>query len=150
MTAKRAHVALVAAAACWGLTNVAAKSALDAFPAMTLLVIELASATGALWVVLLVRGHRRPDRMGRFALLGLLEPCLTYAAVDLGLVYTSASDASLLAGAETVFVVVIAVVFLRQRLGRGSMLAVLVATCGVVALSGSVPSLAAGWGTCSC
>lgn len=139
---------LILAAACWGLDAVAVKYALRGIPAMTLLLVELVCATAALWAVLLVRGHRPPGvGWRRLAVLGLFEPGLTYAAVNLGLVYASASDASLLGGAESVFVVILAALFLRQRFSRTALIAVVLAVVGVSALSGSAPSLAAGWGT---
>ncbi|WNI16820.1 DMT family transporter [Actinacidiphila sp. ITFR-21] len=146
MIRDRHGVALIVAAACWGSDTVAVKYALRGIPAMTLLMIELVCATAALWTVLLIRGHRRPAGLGRLALLGLFEPGLAYAAINLGLIHTTASDASLLSGTESAFVVVLAAVFLGRRFTRGAVAAVVIATVGVAALSGSAPSLAAGWG----
>jgi drug/metabolite transporter (DMT)-like permease len=137
---------LVVASACWGSDAVIVKYALRGIPAMSLLMLELLCATAALWAVLLVRGHRRPQHLWRLALLGLFEPGLTYAAVNYGLVRTSASDASLLAGTETLFVVVLAAIFLRQRLHRLAVLAVAVSAVGVGALGGSGASLSVGLG----
>lgn len=146
MSPVRPTAELVAAAACWGAGIVAVKYALRGMSAMTLLMIELVSATLLLWVVLLVRGNSRPTNLGKLALLGLFEPGLTYAAVNFGLVHTNASDASLLSGTESLFVVVLASIFLRQRFTRTAVIAVFVATVGVATLSGSAPSLAASWG----
>lgn len=145
---------LVLAAACWGGGNVAVKYAVGGIPAMTLLMIELLAATTVLWGVLLIRRWHDPSRVLRYpagilrrvALLALFEPALTYAADNLGLVHTSAADASLLAGTESIFVVILAVLVLKVKIGRIAAVAVLLAAVGVGALAGSVPSLAAGWG----
>jgi drug/metabolite transporter (DMT)-like permease len=137
---------LLVAAACWGSDAVAVKFAMRGIPAMTLLMLELLCATAALWTVLLIRGHRRPPHPWRLALLGLFEPGLTYAAVNYGLVRTSASDASLIAGTETLFVVALAAIFLHQRLSRIALAAVAVSALGVGALSGSGASATVGLG----
>jgi drug/metabolite transporter (DMT)-like permease len=148
------YAELVLAAACWGGGNVAVKYAVGGIPPMTLLMIELVAATAALWTVLLIRRRLDPaslvscpaTTLRRVALLGLFEPALAYAADNLGLTRTSAADASLLAGMESIFVVILAVLVLKLRISRVAVAAVLVATVGVAALAGSAPSLAVGWG----
>ena len=130
---------LVAAMACWGGENAAAKYALGGLPAMTVLVVTLATGTAVMWAVLLVKGHRRPVAMGRLALLGLLEPTLTYAAVDLGLTRTQASQASLLAGTESCFVIALGAAVTRRRPARRVVAGVALAFAGVAALGGSQP-----------
>jgi drug/metabolite transporter (DMT)-like permease len=137
---------LVCAAACWGSGNVAAKYALGGIPPMTLLMVELLAATLVLWGVLLVHGHRRPPGLARLALLGFFEPGLTDAAVTFGLAHTSASDASLLAGTESVFVAILAVIFLQQRFNRAAIVAIGLAFIGVAALGSAAPTLSAGCG----
>ena len=57
--------ALVVASAGWGLSTTGTKDALGRFAPVTLLLVELAAATAALWIVLLVRGYRRPGSGGR-------------------------------------------------------------------------------------
>lgn len=136
----RALGALVVASACWASANLFAKAGLATLPPMTLLAIQLAAATAVLWVALLVRGYRRPARMGLIATMGVLEPAIAYAAVNLGLTLTSASDASLLAGTETVFVVLLAWMFLGQRPSARTLGAVALAVAGVMVISGSAPS----------
>lgn len=137
---------LVVAAGCWGGGTVAAKFALRGIPSMTLLVVELAAATVVLWCVHLARGGGRPTgKYGRLFLLGLFEPGLAYAALTLGLMYTSASDASVLAGTESVFVVLLAAIFLHQPVSRRALAAVLTMMAGVAVLGGGAPSWNAGW-----
>lgn len=140
------HLQLVLAAICWGSAMASSKYALGGFAPMTLLVIELAVATVVLWVMLLLSGHQRPPRLLGLALLGLFEPALTYAAVTFGLTFTGASEASLLAGTESVWVVVLSALVLRQRPGKRAILGVLAATIGVASLNGTSPTVEAGWG----
>lgn len=136
----RALGALVVASACWASANLFAKAGLATLPPMTFLAIQLAAATAVLWVALLVRGYSRPARMGLIATMGVLEPAIAYAAVNLGLTLTSASDASLLAGTETVFVVLLAWILLGQRPSARTLGAVALAVAGVMVISGSAPS----------
>lgn len=128
---------LVAATICWGGENAAAKYALTGLPAMTVLVVTLATGTAVIWAVLLVEGHRRPAGMGLLALLGLLEPALTYAAVDLGLAHTQASQASLLAGTESCFVITLDAAVTRRRPPARVVAGAALAFAGVAALGGS-------------
>ncbi|PNE30396.1 hypothetical protein AF335_29465 [Streptomyces eurocidicus] len=135
----RHQVALVSAALFWGSSATFTKSALDALPPLTLLVIQLASATAVLWAVLLIRGPRRPPGrrwVVRLGLLGLLEPALAYALFNFGLSRTTASNASLLTGLESFFAIGMACLFLRERLTGRACAALVLALAGVATLEG--------------
>ncbi|MFI6325939.1 DMT family transporter [Nonomuraea sp. NPDC050556] len=138
----RNHASLIVASAGWAMGTVLAKFALSGFGPVTTLVIELAAANVVVWAVALRRGYRRPNGFGRLALLGLLEPAVAYAARTVGLGMTSASNASLLSGTESVFGVLLAAVFLREGITRRGVAGLVVAVTGVVALGGG-PSLGA-------
>lgn len=143
-TAGVAMAALVVAAAMWGVATSGTKYALAGFAPLTLLAVQLAAATVVLWIVLVVRGLRtgsgwRPVRwtpaQWRLPLvLGLLEPALAYIGDTLGLARTSAANASVIIGLESTFVVLLAAVFLRERVTRNLTLAVLAGLLGLVAL----------------
>ncbi|WP_232664266.1 DMT family transporter [Pseudonocardia sp. TRM90224] len=132
---------LVVAAVGWGLATTATKFALGGFGPMTMLVVKLAAATIVLWAVLLIRGRAAPserparDRL-RFALLGLFEPALAYGGLTLGLTFTTAANASLLGVTESIFVLVLAAIFLGERIGGRGLLGLLLAVAGVLALGG--------------
>ncbi|MEJ3657041.1 DMT family transporter [Actinomycetes bacterium KLBMP 9759] len=128
---------LVVAAVGWGLATTATKFALGGFGPMTMLVVKLAAATAVLWVVLLVRGFRPTHGTLRFALLGLLEPALAYGGLTLGLTVTTAANASLLGVTESIFVLVLAAIFLGERIGARGALGLLLAVAGVLALGGT-------------
>ena len=128
--------ALVIASALWGVATSGTKYALTGFGPLTLLAVELAAATTALWITLLIRGYRPPSSWRVAALLGLLEPALAYLGDTMGLDRTSASNASLIFGLESSMVVVLAAVFLRERITPALGLSVLAGLLGLAALEG--------------
>ena len=124
--------ALVLAAMFWAASVSGTKVALGGFGAVTLLGVELVAAAIALWAFVLVRG-RRPLVPWRYAIaLGLLEPAVAYLADTLGLQRTGAANASLIEGTEAVFVVILAGVFLRERVTAPACTAVAVGLAGMV------------------
>jgi O-acetylserine/cysteine efflux transporter len=131
-------VALALAAVCWGTANTGTKYALRGFGPLSLLAVELTLATLALWAVVLVRGFRSPGSTGvswrRIALLGALEPALAYLSETLGLARTSAANGALIQGLECAFVVVLAAIFLRERITWAIAGATVVAGIGFIAL----------------
>ncbi|WP_158890694.1 DMT family transporter [Amycolatopsis anabasis] len=130
------YLLLVVAALCWGSQATSAKYALDGLPPVTLLMTGLIGANLLLWPLALATGIRPPRRISRLALLGLLEPGLAYAFLTLGLRYTTATNASLLNATESCFVVLLAAVFLRERLDRRAVAGLALSLVGVLALQG--------------
>src|SRR5580658_3040421 len=103
MTQARRVILLVLAAIGWGSAATASKYALRG-----------------------LRGgwaHAGPRRI--YALLGFFEPGLAYAGLNFGLAYTSAVNGALLDGLESCFVVLLAVLVLRERLSRRAAIAAL-------------------------
>jgi O-acetylserine/cysteine efflux transporter len=137
MSSRLAVLALVVAAASWGLATSCTKYALAGLSAFTLLAAELVAATAALWICLLIRGYRPPASWRLAITLGVLEPGLAYLGETIGLAHTSASNAALIFGLESAFVVVLAAIFLRERISFGLGLAIVVAVIGLVVLVGS-------------
>lgn len=146
---------LVVAAACWGAGTVLVKFALDGLGAMAVLCLELLAATATVALLSGVRQVRRrragvrvtrPDGLARMVVAGLLEPGLANVGLTVGLTFASASDAAMLTGTESLFVMIMAAAWLGERPGRGALAGALVAASGVMCLNGSVPSASAGWG----
>jgi drug/metabolite transporter (DMT)-like permease len=127
-----ARLGLILAALGWGSATTATKYALDGFGPTTLLLVKLAAAALVLWVVLAIQGVPRVHRKGRIAVLGLFEPTLAYGALTLGLTYTSATNASLLGASEACFVVALAAVVLKEKVGTRSLIGLLLAVVGVL------------------
>ena len=132
MRRSRARLLLVLAALGWGAVTTATKYALTAFGPMTLLTIELVSAVVVLWTVMAIRRVPQPPRRARLAVLGLFEPALAYGGLAFGLGTTTATKASLLGASETCFVIVLAAVFLRERMTVRAVFGVLVTVLGVL------------------
>src|SRR4051812_36299652 len=96
-------VALMAAAALsWGAGTVMTKVTLQQLSPLDLLGVELVIGTVAIWAVLLLRGGPRGfARWRSFAVLGVLEPALSFALFDFGLDRTGAADGAILLASES-------------------------------------------------
>lgn len=119
--AKAAVAAAVLSAACWGSATVMSKGLLAVLPPLTLLVVQLLASIAFLWIaVLCLRLRVRLDRPARRASLsGLLEPGLSYCVGIAGLALTTASNASLIGTTEPLFILLLAWLLLRERIGGG-------------------------------
>jgi drug/metabolite transporter (DMT)-like permease len=104
------------------------------------LVIQLAPSVCALWVLVLARGTHSATWRGLFpvALLGLLNPGLSYTLSMLGLTQTTASVATLLWAAEPALIVVTAWLLLQETITPRFLTATAAAACGVLLVSGIV------------
>jgi drug/metabolite transporter (DMT)-like permease len=116
-------VLLVIAAASWGAAIAAGEHALDGMTAIDLLVLEVFVAAAILWLPRPAAGLPRPRPRPAYLLLGALEPALAYLLINLGLERTSAGAGSLLISLEGVFVAMLAVVLLRERVARATVIA---------------------------
>ena len=118
MTARTAFALLIAATVFFGCSTATADRALDGMSAFDLLFVELLAGTAVLWATTLLRHGPTVAPRRAYALLGLLEPALAFIAFNLGLARTSAAAGSLLMGTESLFIVILAVLFLRERVAR--------------------------------
>lgn len=133
-TALRASLALAGSAACWGLATVATKGQLAAVPPLPMLALQLGASVAFLWTAVLVtRAPVRLDRAAlRASLSGLLEPGLAHTAGTVGLALTTASTTTLINAAEAPVTVLLAWVFLRERVGRQTLFVAAAAGAGVL------------------
>jgi O-acetylserine/cysteine efflux transporter len=131
----RAAGALMAAAAGWGSLSVTTTIALRGFGPMGLLVGELTVAVLVLVSALRLTGQRLPRLSPAIVVLGLLEPGIAFLTFNLGVQRTSSSHAGLLLGLETVFVVLLGAVVLRERPSATALSGMLLAVIGVALLS---------------
>jgi O-acetylserine/cysteine efflux transporter len=138
--------ALITASLFWGTAVSVTKYALRGFGPITLLAISLIAGTAVLWTIVIVRGHCPPPPWRRAVLLGLFEPALAYAGDLLGLARTSAANGALLSGLESVFIVLLAAVFLRERITGRITVALALALAGVATLEGTGSFARAGLG----
>lgn len=107
------------------------KAALAELDAIPLLVLQLASSSVLLWLIVLMAGqYIRANRPARIAALaGLLEPGLSYSLGTVGLALSSASIASTIGATEPIIIMLLATLFLREPLGSRRILG----AAGVVA-----------------
>jgi len=134
---RRPAVALMAAAALWGVAVSGTKYALGGFDPVTLLSIELLAGAGVLWAALLIRGYRPPGSWWLPVLLGLLEPALAYLGDTWGLSLTSAVHGAVINGLESALVVMLAAMLLRETITRPAVISVVVALGGLLVLAGA-------------
>ncbi len=142
---KRASTsALVLAAACWGSATVTVKLAGEGMPSALITVIELTIAVVVLWIAVLVHRSRTPGlalprpTWGLF-LLGLLEPGIAFALINLGITMSSAATASLIVGLQSGFIIVIATIFFGLRPSKIAWVALAIGLVGVVLVTGGKP-----------
>jgi O-acetylserine/cysteine efflux transporter len=137
--ASTAIAQLFFAAALWGGATTGTKYALRGFGPVTLLAMELVAAALALAIAVRVRGGVRGTvpswRLA--ATLGLLEPATAYLSETIGLQRTSAANAAVILGLESCFVVLLAAIFLRERINGPLAFAVLSGFAGLAILEGS-------------
>jgi len=129
---RRPVLALILAAASWGFGTVISKRAVDEIPPLTLLVIQLAASLVA--IALFMRLGRLPLRSSaspHLRRLGLLNPGLAYALSLLGLVQITASLSVLLWAAEPLLILLLASLFLHERMGTTVIVLFLVAAAGM-------------------
>ena len=129
--------ALVLAAFFFGVAPTGEKYVLEEFGPITSFAVALVAASLVLWTLLLRRGYRRPQSFPRVIVLGALEPGMAYLLFSFGLKLTTASNAALVSALESCFVVLLAVIFLREPAGRAVIVAVVMAVFGMVVLEGS-------------
>ena len=131
-------ISLIGATALWAFATVISKKLLGTVPPITLLVVQLIPSVTLLWI-LAAAARIAPLRWQvtvPVALLGCLNPGMSYTLSLLGLTRTTASVATLLWAAEPAFIVGMAWLILRERLTAGRVAVTAVAACGVIMVSG--------------
>ncbi|MEJ5364055.1 MAG: DMT family transporter [Desulfosoma sp.] len=127
-----------AAAACliWGASFVATKVALQIFTPYGLLALRFAVASGFLLPAFFFfkREKLHGRDLGLFCLLGVMEPGLYFLCETRGLMYTSASVASLIIGSIPVFVMILGAAFLKEPVRLKTGLGVALTLVGIAFL----------------
>ena len=137
--------AMLGSAACWGGATVMTKGALEAFGPFTLLSIQLTTSVTVLWLAACVTRVQLPPFgiAARTGSTGLLEPGLAYAVGVPGLALTTASNATVIASLEPVFILLLAWLLFRATIRGVSWLGVLLSVLGVAVVSLTGPTDAA-------
>jgi drug/metabolite transporter (DMT)-like permease len=128
---------LTCAAACWGIATVISKRAVEEIAPLALLPLQLTASVLVLTLMITItrartgRGMCSPG-IGRLALLGVLNPGISYALSLLGLARITASLSVLLWALEPLLILALAWWILRDRITRASLLAMAAAFAGVI------------------
>jgi drug/metabolite transporter (DMT)-like permease len=129
-------VLMVIAATSWGSGVVLTKVTLEQLAPLDVLGIELFVGTVVLWTAVAIWG-RGGGSMGRwraYAVLGVIDPGLSFALGDFGLQRTNATDGALLIASESLFAVALARPLLGERLGSRAGAAIALGFAGSVLL----------------
>lgn len=122
---------LAGAAISWAISAVTTKVALAQLAPTDLFAVEVVTATAVIWVCLLAKGRiARPRGWRAFAVLGLLNPALSFVLFDLGLARTGAADGALLLASDAVISALLAWAALGERLTGIGWSALAVGTIG--------------------
>jgi len=133
------HAYLIGAAVCWGLGTVLSKYALGGFDASLLLPFQLTCSVLLLGAFLLATGSsvRGIQHSMKVAALGVLNPGIAYALGLIGLAQINASLSVIIWATEPVLIVLMAFVFLHERLPLWSVLCLASAMAGVALIIGA-------------
>lgn len=136
-------ICLVAASALWGGATVLNKALLSSVPPVPLLVIQLAASTLCLLVFVALQRRRWPTKRAAvpLALLGVLNPGISYTLGLVGLVHVSASTTTLLWASEPILIVAIATIVLREPVTPRLALVIAAGLLGVLFVTGTVSGL---------
>lgn len=105
---------------CWGIGATLTKITLSGVPTATLLVVQLLSGVLFLTSIYYLKRRQLPfsSKSLKQGVAGIFEPALAYMIGIFGLKMTTASNASLIGASEVILTIVLAAVFLGERLTR--------------------------------
>lgn len=135
----------VGAAACWGVATVLSKAALEFFPPLTLLVVQLLCSNFLLWSIVSLQQIPLPSARQtlRLGLPGLIQPGLSFTLGLIGLSMTSASVEALIWSTETLFIIGLAWLMLGERVSVAIASLASLAVMGVVLVNAAGTDAAA-------
>ncbi|NJL21077.1 MAG: DMT family transporter [Leptolyngbyaceae cyanobacterium SM1_3_5] len=121
---------------CWGVGTTLTKLALAEISATTLLVIQLVSSVLFLAIACYITTHRLPFSWSdlKQGVAGVFEPALAYMVGIFGVNLTTASNAVLIGSSEVILTILMAAIFLGERLTRSKLLLAFISFLGVALL----------------
>ena len=140
-------LAAVIPPALWASSVVAAKLVVATTPPFTAATIRFLMAAALMWVVWLVypgaRQHVELRDYPFLAVAGFFQTSLYFALQYAGVEHTTAGNASVLVNTRSLIVLVLAALFLRERLSTAKVAAILVGFAGVLVITarGSLSNL---------
>ena len=135
-----AKVALCVACFFWAISFIATKVAVESVPPLTLVTLRLLISSCCFLLWFFVRGRRLKYEgltwLGQLFLLSLFGTGLHYSTQTIGLQYTTASNASLYAVTGPISILIIAVLFMGEKLTLKKGIGLLIAISGVIIVMG--------------
>ncbi|NEZ58990.1 DMT family transporter [Adonisia turfae] len=118
---------------CWGVGVTLTKIALSEISATTLLIIQLLSSVLFLFTVCYLTEHQVPLSWQQLkqGVAGIFEPALAYMVGIFGVKMTTASNATLIGSTEVILTILLAAVFLGEKLTLGKILLASISFGGV-------------------
>ena len=134
------RLALLGACFLWAVSFVATKIALEVVPPLTVVSLRLLIAAGCFLPVLMTGGRWKTAANGPTLLkllgLSLFGAGLHYGFQTVGLQTTNASNASVYVATGPITILLLAVVFLGEKLNARKILGIVIAVAGVLAVMG--------------
>ena len=138
---RRYYLVLTGASAAWGVASVISKQAVAEIPPVALLPIQLTTSLLVLGTLMRVEGPQRWSRGTMpLALLGFMNPGLSYALGLVGLSQITASLSVVLWATEPVMILVLAAMVLRETITKSLALAIGLTSVGVLLAAGDASS----------
>lgn len=128
----RAYGMLLVAVVIWGVSYPVTKYALRFLPPFLLAFLRFSLASVFFLPLLRGKASIRPEDRRSFLLLGLTGSFFLIAFMNLGLRFASAVSGSILSATPPLFTAVLALYFLRERLGLGKAGGLLLGLLGIV------------------
>ncbi|ESA33347.1 dmt superfamily [Leptolyngbya sp. Heron Island J] len=118
---------------CWGMGVTLTKVALSAITPTTLLIIQLFSSVLFLITVCWLTAQKLPFSWQHLkqGVAGIFEPALAYMFGIVGIQMTTASNATLIGSTEVILTILLAAIFLNERLTRLKLLLASISFVGV-------------------
>lgn len=129
--------------ACWGIASVLSKSSLNEMPAMLLLVVQLVCSNLLLGALVLWKRPVFPARKEVLIFLGVgaISPGLSFTFAMVGLSMTSVTSETLIWSTETIMILFLSWIILREPLGLPLVALSITATVGVICVTGALHSV---------
>lgn len=126
---------------CWGVGITLAKLALAEISPTTLLTIQLVSSVLFLYTICYLKERKLPlsCKSLRQGIAGVFEPALAYMVGTLGLALTTASNAALIGSTEVILTILLAALFLGEKLTPTKLMLAIISFSGVFLLIGAEP-----------
>jgi drug/metabolite transporter (DMT)-like permease len=121
----------------WASTFTVTKSIINTIPPFYFAFLRFVVASVVLIIFYLIRGKKSrssktPLPYGILTLMGIFGVTLYYILFNLSMIYTSASSGALIQGFGPIFIVVMAVIFLKERLTIKEISGVVLSVIGVI------------------